>query len=111
MLRAGESRVQIPARTRDFFLFSKLSRLALGATPLSVQKVSGFYVVGVKRRGRENCHSPPSSDEVKNEWSYTSTPPIWYSWRAQGQIYLRKEIRVLSNLSQEGSTRIILAAL
>jgi len=31
---------------------------------------------GVKRQGREVDPSPPSSDEVKKEWSYTSTPPI-----------------------------------
>jgi len=30
---------------------------------------------GVKRPGREDDHSPPSSAEV-NAWSYTSTPPI-----------------------------------
>ena len=30
---------------------------------------------GVKRPGCEDDHSPPSGDEVKNEWSYTSTPP------------------------------------
>jgi len=30
------------------------------------------------RPGREAYHSPPSSSEVKNEWSCTSTPPpIW----------------------------------
>jgi len=32
--------------------------------------------LGVKRPGREADHSPPSSTEVKNAWSYTSTPPI-----------------------------------
>jgi hypothetical protein len=30
---------------------------------------------GVKRPGREANHSPPSSAEVKKEWSYTSTTP------------------------------------
>jgi hypothetical protein len=30
---------------------------------------------GVKRPGLEADHSSPSSAEVKNEWSYTSTPP------------------------------------
>jgi len=29
---------------------------------------------GAKRPGREVDHSPPSSAEVKNAWSYTSTP-------------------------------------
>jgi hypothetical protein len=37
--------------------------------------------VGVKHPGREVDHSPPSSAEIKNVWSY-------YSTYAQGQIYL-----------------------
>jgi hypothetical protein len=32
--------------------------------------------LGVKQPGREADHSPPSSAEIKNEWSYTSTPPL-----------------------------------
>jgi hypothetical protein len=32
---------------------------------------------GVNRQGREVHHSPPSTAEVKNEWSYTSTPPVY----------------------------------
>jgi hypothetical protein len=32
------------------------------------------YFPGVKRPVREADHSPPFSVEVKNEWSYTSTP-------------------------------------
>ena len=30
----------------------------------------------VKQHGRDVNHSPPSKAEVKNEWSYTFTPPI-----------------------------------
>jgi len=33
-------------------------------------------VPGIKRPGREADHSPPSRTEVKNLWSYISTPPI-----------------------------------
>jgi len=33
-------------------------------------------IPGVKRPGRNSGHSPPSSAEVKNEWSYTSTLPV-----------------------------------
>jgi hypothetical protein len=33
-------------------------------------------VSGVKQRERKVNHSPPSSVEVKNEWSYTFTPPL-----------------------------------
>jgi hypothetical protein len=36
----------------------------------------GALSLGVKRPGYEADHSPPSSAEVKNAWSYTSTPPI-----------------------------------
>jgi hypothetical protein len=34
---------------------------------------------GVKRQGREADHSPPFSAEVKNTWSYTSTPPYAFA--------------------------------
>jgi hypothetical protein len=48
--------------------------------------------VGVKRPGHAADHSPPSSAEVKNAWSYTSTPlyafMAWCSVKAQRQLYL-----------------------
>jgi hypothetical protein len=47
-----------------------------GAHPASYPMDTGGSFPGVKRPGREADHSPPSSAEVKNEWSYTSTPPI-----------------------------------
>jgi hypothetical protein len=34
----------------------------------------GFDSRQVKQPGREADHSPPTSAEVKNAWSYTSTP-------------------------------------
>jgi hypothetical protein len=35
----------------------------------------------VKRPGREADHSPPSSGEIKNAWSYTSTPQyVFTAW-------------------------------
>jgi hypothetical protein len=36
--------------------------------------VPGVLSLGVKRPECEADHSPPSSVEVKNAWSYTSTP-------------------------------------
>jgi hypothetical protein len=37
--------------------------------------------MGVKQPGREVHHSLPSSAEVKNDWSYTSTPPnVFMAW-------------------------------
>jgi hypothetical protein len=32
--------------------------------------------LGVRRPGCEADYSPPSIAEVKNAWSYTSTPPV-----------------------------------
>jgi hypothetical protein len=47
---------------------------------------------GVNRSGREADHSLPSSAEVKNEWGYSSIPPIRLHGvvlsEAQGQLYL-----------------------
>jgi hypothetical protein len=45
-----------------------------------VQTVSGAQPgalsLGVKRPGCKADHSPPSSEKVKNVWSYTATSPI-----------------------------------
>jgi hypothetical protein len=41
-----------------------------------IQWVPGVLCMRVKRPGREADHSSPSSAEVKNAVSYTSTPPI-----------------------------------
>jgi hypothetical protein len=62
-------------RGLGFFLFSTASRTALGPTQPPIQWVPGALSLGVKRPGRKADHSPPSA-EVKNAWSYTSTPPI-----------------------------------
>jgi len=34
--------------------------------------------LGVKRPGREADHSHPSTAEVKNAWSHTSTQPVCF---------------------------------
>jgi len=56
-------------------VFTTVSRPDLGPTQPPIQWVPGTLSMWVKRPGREADHSPPSSDEVKNEWSSTSTPP------------------------------------
>jgi hypothetical protein len=38
---------------------------------------------------READHSPPSSAEVKDEWSYSSTPPM----RLHGIVLIKKKQR------------------
>jgi hypothetical protein len=58
------------------FLFTTASRPALGPTQPPIQWVPGALSLWVRRPGREADQSPPPSAEVKNGWSYTSTPPI-----------------------------------
>jgi len=60
-------------RGQNIFIFSKTSILALWPTQTSLQGVLWFFP-GVKASGREVDRSPPSSAEVRNEWSFTSTP-------------------------------------
>jgi hypothetical protein len=49
-----------------------------GAHPTSYPMNAGaFFTLVVKRPGHEADYSPPSSAEIKNVWSYTSTPSIY----------------------------------
>jgi len=49
-----------------------------GPHPVSypVDRGGGAFFSEIKRPDREADHPPPSSAEVKNAWSYTSTPII-----------------------------------
>jgi hypothetical protein len=62
---------------QGFFLFVIAFRsVLLGLTQPPIQ-----WVPGAKRSGREADHSLPSSAEVKNAMSYTSTSPsVFMSW-------------------------------
>jgi hypothetical protein len=66
----------------------KKFRPSLGPTQFDTERPlgAGFLPTGVKRPGRYSEHPPPSSDKVKNEWNYTSTPHT-PSRRAWGQPY------------------------
>jgi hypothetical protein len=66
-LRTGRSVVRIPAEFR----------LALGPFQPSVQCDPRVISQRVKRPGRDVYHLSPSSAEVKNEWSCTSTPTMY----------------------------------
>jgi hypothetical protein len=61
-------------RELGIFLLTTASRTALGPTQPPLQWIPGALSLGVKRPGREADHSPPSSFEVNDAWSYTSTP-------------------------------------
>jgi hypothetical protein len=51
-----------------------VSRTVLGLTQPPIQWVPWAFSLEVKRPGREADHSPPTCAEVKNAWSYTSSP-------------------------------------
>jgi hypothetical protein len=76
-----------------FFLFATASRPTLGPIQPPNQWVLRALAAGVKRPEPESDDSPPSSDEVKNVWSYISTPPIRFHGvmvtSAQGEFYLQ----------------------
>jgi hypothetical protein len=63
-----------PGKSWEFFTTASIP--ALGLTQPPTQWIPGALSLVVKRPGREANHSHPSSAEVKNVWSYTSTPPI-----------------------------------
>ena len=46
------------------------------------------YLPGINRQWHEIKLRPPSNAEVKNEWSYTSTPPICLRDLEPGILYL-----------------------
>jgi hypothetical protein len=60
---AGRSGVPVPTGARNLY---KTYRLALGSTHRPEYRGSSPEVKGSRR---EVDHSPPSSTEVKNEWS------------------------------------------
>jgi hypothetical protein len=67
-------------RGLGIFLFTTVSRTALGPTQPPIQWVPRALSLRVKRSGREADPSPPSSAEVENERSYTPLPNT-SSWR------------------------------
>jgi hypothetical protein len=49
--------------------------------PASYPMGTGALSLDLKRPGREADHSPPSSAEFENAWSYTSTPQyVFMAW-------------------------------
>jgi hypothetical protein len=65
--------------------------------PASYQMVTRGPFSEDKTAVREADHSPPSSTEVKNAWSYTSTPRIGlhgvvFSLKIRRQVYLTLNI-------------------
>jgi hypothetical protein len=72
--------VRIPVGSR----FSLLHVVETGSEvhPTSYPMGTGGSFPGVKRRGREADHSPPTNAEVKKMWIYIHPLPHTPSWRS-----------------------------
>jgi hypothetical protein len=75
VLRAYWSGVRVSAEAGNF-PFHHCVQNGSGAQPASYPMGNRAISLGLKRPGHEADHSPPSSADVKNAWSYTSTPSI-----------------------------------
>jgi hypothetical protein len=75
---------RVPTRAGNFPLHHRV-HTGSGTHPASYP-----LSLGIWQPEREADHSPPSSAEVNNAWSYTSTPntPSWCLVKPQGQLYL-----------------------
>jgi hypothetical protein len=73
--------VSSPGRGWEFFSSTPWPDRLWNPPQPSIKWVPRALTLGVKWPGREADHSPPSSAEVKNAWSYTSTPNT-LSWRS-----------------------------
>jgi hypothetical protein len=78
------------------------SRPALGPTQSPIQRVPGPLSLSVRHPGHEAHHSRPSSAEVKNAWSCTSTSSV----RLHGVVLILKKHK-FSFFSYNGTICIV----
>jgi hypothetical protein len=90
--------VRVPAGAGNFSLHHRV-QIGSGAQPVSYPMGTGALSLGLKRPGREADHSPTSSAEIKNAWSYTALPQhafvTWCSVKAQEQLYIYEYIMIM----------------
>jgi hypothetical protein len=72
----------------EIFLFALGSRQVLGPIQPPIKWVPVARSRGVTRQVSKADHLHPSIGEVKNAWSYTSTPRCITFYKAKGQFYL-----------------------
>jgi len=82
MLRAGRSGVSTSVTLTGFFCFRKRP-LRVCVAPFNAHRP---FIPGVILLWRDADHLLPSSAEVRNEWSYTSSTAI-SSRLGQGQVF------------------------
>jgi hypothetical protein len=93
--------VRVPVWVENF---SRHHRVQTGSQP-PIQWVPGALSLGAKRLEREADYLPPSSAEVKNEWSYTSTPPHALIAWCSVKVNTTETVQVTKNLLSKEATR------
>jgi hypothetical protein len=73
---------------KDNFSFPYNVQTFFKAHPSLLYNRYKSYFQREKRPQREANHSPPPRTEVKNEWSYTSTPLYAFLMECRGTFYL-----------------------
>jgi len=73
MLWAGQPGIRMLLGVRDFSVLQNV-QTGSGAHPASCSLGTGVLSWGLKWLGHYINHRPPSSANLKNEWSYTSSP-------------------------------------
>lgn len=68
-----DNRGSTPGRGQEIFLFSTVSRRALGSTQTDIQWVPGALSIAIKWQVHEAAQSPPSSTDITNG---VSIPPF-----------------------------------
>ena len=63
------------SRKIEIFILSKAPRPAMGPFSFVLNEYRAYFSAA-KRVGRVEYHSPPSTVQIKNEWSYSSAPNI-----------------------------------
>jgi hypothetical protein len=72
-LRAGRPGFD-SRKEQGLFSLTYRTHTGSGAQPAFYTLGTGVLSLGIKRPGRKSDHSPPPTGEIKNAWSYTSTP-------------------------------------
>jgi hypothetical protein len=73
-----------PNRDKIFFNYPNCPDPLCSPPSLIIQQVQGVLSVVVNLLGHEFDHPPPSSAKEKNDWSYTSNPPIHFFMACMG---------------------------
>jgi len=77
-----DDRGSITGRGRQFFSSPPREDRLSGAHSASYRMGTGNSFLGGKAARREADHSPPSDAEVKNAWSFSSSPQyVFTAWR------------------------------